>query len=73
MYDLAQIKVLQEVTDRGSFSAAADALDYTQSAVSKQIAAGLADRVAPDLIISDLRLSDGRTGTEAIEVRPATD
>jgi DNA-binding transcriptional LysR family regulator len=39
MYDLNQIRVLQEVSDRGSFSAAADALDYTQSAVSKQVAA----------------------------------
>ena len=39
MYDLGQLKVLQEIAERGSFSAAADALDYTQSAVSKQIAA----------------------------------
>ena len=39
MYDFGQLRVLQEVAERGSFSAAADALDYTQSAVSKQIAA----------------------------------
>jgi len=39
MYDLKQLRVLHEVAKRGSFSAAADALDYTQSAVSKQIAA----------------------------------
>jgi DNA-binding transcriptional LysR family regulator len=39
MFDLSQIRVLREVAERGSFSAAADALDYTQSAVSKQIAA----------------------------------
>jgi DNA-binding transcriptional LysR family regulator len=39
MYDLSQVRVLQEVAARGSFSAAAEALDYTQSAVSKQIAA----------------------------------
>ncbi len=39
MYDLGQLRVLQEVAERGSFSAAAEALDYTQSAVSKQVAA----------------------------------
>jgi DNA-binding transcriptional LysR family regulator len=39
MYDLNQLQVLHQVAERGSFSAAADALDYTQSAVSKQIAA----------------------------------
>jgi len=39
MYDLNQLRVLHQVAERGSFSAAADALDYTQSAVSKQIAA----------------------------------
>ena len=33
------MKVLKEVAYRGSFSAAADALSYTQSAVSQQIAA----------------------------------
>ena len=39
MYDVRQLKVLREVAECGSFSAAADALAYTQSAVSKQIAA----------------------------------
>jgi DNA-binding transcriptional LysR family regulator len=39
MYELNQLRVLHQVAERGSFSAAADALDYTQSAVSKQIAA----------------------------------
>jgi DNA-binding transcriptional LysR family regulator len=39
MYDLNRVRVLQAVAERGSFSAAADALDYTQSAVSKQVAA----------------------------------
>jgi DNA-binding transcriptional LysR family regulator len=39
MYDLNQLRVLHHVAERGSFSAAAEALDYTQSAVSKQIAA----------------------------------
>jgi DNA-binding transcriptional LysR family regulator len=34
-----RLRVLREVAERGSFSAAADALSYTQSAVSQQIAA----------------------------------
>ena len=33
------MRILKEVADRGSFSAAAEALSYTQSAVSQQIAA----------------------------------
>ena len=39
MLDVRRMRVLREVAARGSFSAAADALDYTQSAVSQQIAA----------------------------------
>ena len=39
MLDARRLKVLLEVSRRGSFSAAADALSYTQSAVSQQIAA----------------------------------
>jgi DNA-binding transcriptional LysR family regulator len=39
MFDLGQLRVVREVGARGSFSAAADALYYTQSAVSKQVAA----------------------------------
>ena len=39
MLDVRRLRVLREVAARGSFSAAADALDYTQSAVSQQIAA----------------------------------
>lgn len=38
MLSLARLRVLSEVIQRGSFSAAADALDYTQSAVSQAIA-----------------------------------
>jgi len=34
-----RLRILKEVADRGSFSAAAEALSYTQSAVSQQIAA----------------------------------
>src|SRR5436190_2075474 len=39
MFDLKHLRVLKEVADRGSFSAAAEALSYTQPAVSQQIAA----------------------------------
>jgi DNA-binding transcriptional LysR family regulator len=39
MLSTARLKILSEVAHRGSFSAAAQALDYTQSAVSQQIAA----------------------------------
>src|ERR687886_2882900 len=39
MLDVKRMRVLREVAQRGSFSAAAEALAYTQSAVSQQIAA----------------------------------
>jgi DNA-binding transcriptional LysR family regulator len=39
MFNVGRLKVLREVAYRGSLSAAADALSYTQSAVSQQIAA----------------------------------
>jgi DNA-binding transcriptional LysR family regulator len=39
MLNVGRLRVLKEVAHRGSFSAAADALSYTQSAVSQQIAA----------------------------------
>src|SRR3712207_6598662 len=39
MVDVRRLRVLREVAARGSFSAAAEALSYTQSAVSQQIAA----------------------------------
>jgi DNA-binding transcriptional LysR family regulator len=39
MLSVARLKILREVAHRGSFSAAADALSYTQSAISQQIAA----------------------------------
>lgn len=38
MLDVRRLRVLREVAAHGSFSAAADALAYTQSAVSQQIA-----------------------------------
>jgi DNA-binding transcriptional LysR family regulator len=39
MLDARRLRVLREVAVRGSFSAAADALSFTQSAISQQIAA----------------------------------
>lgn len=39
MLDVRRLKILREVAERGSFSAAADELHLTQSAVSQQIAA----------------------------------
>ncbi len=38
MLNVARLRVLKEVAYRGSFSAAAEALSYTQSAISQQIA-----------------------------------
>lgn len=38
MLNVGRLRVLTEVARRGSFSAAADALSYTQSAVSQQVA-----------------------------------
>ena len=39
MLDVKRMRVLREVAARGSFSAAAEALSYTQSAISQQISA----------------------------------
>src|ERR1700720_1074184 len=39
MLNVARLRILREVARQGSFSAAAEALSYTQSAVSQQIAA----------------------------------
>src|SRR5918999_6188389 len=39
MLDVRRMRVLREVAIRGSFSGAAEALSFTQSAVSQQIAA----------------------------------
>jgi DNA-binding transcriptional LysR family regulator len=39
MLDVRRMRVLREVAARGSFSAAAEALSFTQSAVSQQVAA----------------------------------
>src|SRR3954467_304791 len=39
MFDVKQLRVLRAVAEHGSFSSAADALSYTQPAISQQIAA----------------------------------
>jgi DNA-binding transcriptional LysR family regulator len=67
MYDIRQLRVLREVAARGSFSAAADALDYTQSAVSKQIAALERDAGAPlvERAVRPLRLTPSGTALAA--------
>jgi DNA-binding transcriptional LysR family regulator len=60
MLDVRRLRVLREVAQRGSFSAAAEALAYTQSAVSQQIAA--LDREAGTILVErnarGVRLTD---------------
>src|SRR5215204_2119911 len=46
MLDVRRMRVLREVAQRGSFSAAAEALSFTQSAVSQQIAAPELEAIA---------------------------
>src|SRR6188472_3544187 len=61
--ELRQLRVLQAVGDAGSFSLAADRLDYTQPAVSK-IVAGLEREVGATLIdrgTRPLRLTEAGT------------
>ncbi|MEA2148609.1 MAG: hypothetical protein QOD69_439 [Solirubrobacteraceae bacterium] len=61
MLDVKRLRVLREVAARGSFSAAAEALAYTQSAVSQQIAA--LEREAGTLLVD--RNARGIRMTEA--------
>src|SRR3954453_22960061 len=61
MFDVKQLRVLKAVADHGSFSAAADALSYSQPAISQQIAA-LEKRAGTTLV--DRGSRDGRL-TEA--------
>ena len=63
MLDVKRMRVLREVTARGSFSAAADALHLSQSAVSQQVAA-LEKEVGMQLLE---RTSDGPKLTSAGE------
>src|SRR6201981_1077981 len=67
MLDVKRMRVLREVATRGSFSAAADALSYTQSAVSQQIAA--LEREAGTVLVErnarGVRLTDAGTALVA--------
>ena len=54
MLNLGRLQVLCEVIGRGSFSAAAEALSYTQSAVSQSIAR-LEAETGTTLVIRDRR------------------
>jgi DNA-binding transcriptional LysR family regulator len=54
MDSLQRLRVLAELANRGSFSAAADALSYSQPAVSKQIAA-LEREVGAALVMRGMR------------------
>lgn len=54
MLSPTRLRVLAELANCGSFSAAADALDYTQSAVSKQVAA-LEREVGAQLVVREVR------------------
>jgi DNA-binding transcriptional LysR family regulator len=54
MLSPTRLRVLTELAERGSFSGAADALDYTQSAVSKQVAT-LEREVGTQLVVRELR------------------
>jgi DNA-binding transcriptional LysR family regulator len=77
MLDVKRLRVLREVAARGSFSAAAAALSYTQSAVSQQIAT--LEREAGTRLVErsarGVRLTDAGTAlvahTEAILARLA--
>src|ERR671911_166506 len=71
MLDVRRLRVLREVAACGSFSAAADSLAYTQSAVSQQIAA--LEREAGTTLVErsarGVRLTDaGRTLVEHADV-----
>jgi DNA-binding transcriptional LysR family regulator len=63
MLDVKRLRVLREVAAHGSFSAAAEALAYTQSAVSQQIAA--LEREAGTVLVD--RSARGVTLTDAGE------
>lgn len=77
MLDVRRLRVLREVAALGSFSAAADALSYTQSAISQQIAT--LEREAGTVLVErssrGVRLTDAGRGllvhTEAILSRLA--
>ena len=74
MPDLKQLRVLRALSEAGSFSAAADALDYTQPAVSKMVAAlerelgtTLVDRGTRPLRLTDAGAVLAERGAAALE------
>jgi DNA-binding transcriptional LysR family regulator len=71
MLDVKQLRVLKAVSEHGSFSAAAEALSYTQPAISQQIAAleRQANATLVDRGSRGVRLTDqGRALVEHAEV-----
>ena len=70
---LVALRVFREVAERGTFTAAATALGYTQSAVSRQIAS--LERAAGARLLErrreGVRLTDRRTGRTAERRRRA--
>src|ERR1039458_1327333 len=67
MLNLSRLQVLCEVIGRGSFSAAAEALSYTQSAVSQSIAR-LEAETGTTLVVRDRRgVPPTAAGTTLVE------
>lgn len=71
MLNLSRLQVLCEVVGRGSFSAAADALSYTQSAVSQAIARLEVETGAP-LVVRDRRRVRPTAAGEALVAHAET-
>jgi DNA-binding transcriptional LysR family regulator len=68
MLDVKQLRVLKAVSEHGSFSAAAEALSYTQPAISQQVAA-LEKQAGTTLVDRGVTLTEaGRTLVEHAEV-----
>src|SRR5437763_9583840 len=67
MLNVQRLRVLREVVARGSFSAAADALDYTQSAVSQAIARLEAETGATLVVRDRRRVYPTAAGTTLVE------
>ncbi|MFL5822208.1 MAG: LysR family transcriptional regulator [Solirubrobacteraceae bacterium] len=67
MLHVGRLRVLCEVVRRGSFSAAADALDYTQSAVSQAIARLEAETGATLVVRDRRRVYPTAAGTTLVE------
>ncbi|HEY3188110.1 MAG TPA: LysR family transcriptional regulator [Solirubrobacteraceae bacterium] len=68
-FSVTALRVVREVAARGSFSAAADRLGYTQSAVSRQVA--LAERVAGTALFERMPRGVRPTGAGRLLLRRA--